>query len=145
MTYLLPTDGSSASRHAESFAEELLDPATDTIHVLCVVEAVPIGKLDDESDSDATSIRSRITEEASLVVEEALDRLESAGFDVSSDIAYGDAGETICEEARALDVNGIILGRQGKGQVEEFLLGSVSNHVIHHARVPVITVPHAYD
>jgi nucleotide-binding universal stress UspA family protein len=143
LKFLLPVDGSSSSRRAGTFASELLDPENDSITIFCVVEGVPISE--SEEDTDSTSIRSRITEEAELVSEEASNRLKEFGFDVSTEIAYGNAGEEICKQADELNVDGIILGRQGKGQVEEILLGSVSRYVIRHASVPVITVPSSVE
>jgi nucleotide-binding universal stress UspA family protein len=137
--YLLPIDGSSACRRAENFARRLLDPETDSLVVLCVVEATPLGESGE--DSESTSIRSRITEEADLVVDEAVDRLESEGYPVERLVAHGDAGETILEVARNEEVDGIIIGRQGKGKVEELLLGSVSKYVVRNSPVPVLTVP----
>lgn len=142
MKFLLPLDGSSASRRAEDFAINLLNADSDTLYVLCVVEAAPIGELNQDDDEEgSTSIRSRITDEASLVVDDAANRLEKEGFPVTTEVAYGDAGESICEKAEENDVDSIIIGRQGKGQVEELLLGSVSNHVLTHSKKPVITVP----
>lgn len=139
MKYLLPVDGSSACRRAENFARRLLEPDQDSLVVLCVVEASPLGESDD--DSESTSIRNRITEEADLVVDEAVERLRNEGFSVERIVAHGDAGETILETAEEQEVDGIIIGRQGKGQVEELLLGSVSKYVVQNSSVPVLTVP----
>lgn len=144
MKFLLPVDGSTSCRRAENYIVELLDPENDAIDVLCVVEAVPISQID-EDESDATSIRSRINEEAEIVVDDTVDRLKENDFEVTSHLDNGNAGETIVEYSQTLDVDGIVLGRQGKGQVEEFLLGSVSNYVLRHAQVPVVTVPKDWE
>lgn len=139
MKYLLPVDGSSACRRAENFARRLLDPDQDSLVVLCVLEATPLGEPGD--DSESTSLRSHISEEADLVVDEVVERVGNEGFSVERTVAHGDAGETILETAGEEEVDGIIIGRQGKGQVEEFLLGSVSKYVVRNSSVPVLTVP----
>lgn len=139
MKYLLPVDGSSACRRAETFATRLLDSDSDSLVVLSVVEATPLGE--PEEDSKSTSIRNRITEEADLVVDETAERLRDQGFAAERKVAHGDAGETILEVAGDENVDGVIIGRQGKGQVEELLLGSVSKYVLRNATVPVLTVP----
>jgi nucleotide-binding universal stress UspA family protein len=52
----------------------------------------------------------------------------------------GNPGEEICEYARKTDVDSIIMGRRGRGEVRELLLGSVSQYVVHHTDLPVTLV-----
>jgi nucleotide-binding universal stress UspA family protein len=139
MNFLLPVDGSSACRRAENFATELLDPETDTITVLCVLESRPIG--DGRKDPETTSIREQIMDNPDFVVDETIERLEGLGFTVESRMEDGDAADTILEVSKDADIDAIIIGRQGRGAVEEFLLGSVSKKVVTNAPVPVLTVP----
>ena len=42
-------------------------------------------------------------------------------------------------------VNMIITGSRGMGTVKRTLLGSVSDHVLHHAHVPVLVCKHKDD
>lgn len=140
MEFLIPVDGSPLSRRAAKYASKLLDPDRDTLWILCVVEAVPISDLDSE-ESDPSSVKSQLTREAEIIVDDVKNLLEESGFTVETRLAYGDAGESVCEFAGEIDADGIIMGRQGRGRVEELLLGSVSNYVVHHSTVPVLTVP----
>jgi nucleotide-binding universal stress UspA family protein len=52
----------------------------------------------------------------------------------------GDPGKTICQLAERLQVDLILLGRRGRSGLSEWLLGSVSNYVLHHAPCSVLTV-----
>ncbi|YAF97838.1 MAG: universal stress protein [Nodularia sp. CChRGM 3473] len=52
----------------------------------------------------------------------------------------GDAGRIICEVARNWHADLIIVGRRGRVGISEFLLGSVSNYVLHHAPCSILTV-----
>lgn len=52
----------------------------------------------------------------------------------------GDAGRMICEVARNWPADLIIVGRRGRVGISEFLLGSVSNYVLHHAPCSILTI-----
>ncbi|WP_224095221.1 universal stress protein [Nostoc sp. MS1] len=52
----------------------------------------------------------------------------------------GEPSRLICEIARSWNADLIILGRRGLHGLSEFLLGSVSNYVLHHAPCSVLTV-----
>ncbi|XGV97916.1 MAG: universal stress protein [Leptolyngbya sp. BL-A-14] len=64
----------------------------------------------------------------------------AAGIEATFHQALGTPGRIICELARELDVDLIILGRRGRSGLNEWLLGSVSNYVLHHAPCSVLTV-----
>ncbi|MCX9156375.1 universal stress protein [Niveibacterium sp. 24ML] len=67
--------------------------------------------------------------------------LDSTGLAWRLHVAMGDPAERILECARALSVDGLIIGCRGLNLVESLLFGSVTEKVIHHARVPVTVVP----
>ncbi|MBD2250630.1 universal stress protein [Nostoc parmelioides] len=52
----------------------------------------------------------------------------------------GDPGRTICEIARSWSADLIMVGRRGRAGLSEFLLGSVSNYVLHHAHCSVLVI-----
>lgn len=52
----------------------------------------------------------------------------------------GDPGGVICQIARDEAVDLILVGRRGRSGLSEIFLGSVSNHVMHHAPCSVLTV-----
>jgi nucleotide-binding universal stress UspA family protein len=45
----------------------------------------------------------------------------------------GSAGKVICTLAKNWDADLIVIGRRGLSGITEFLIGSVSNYVLHHA------------
>lgn len=53
----------------------------------------------------------------------------------------GSPGEAICHVAKEEQVTCILLGNRGLGAFRRRILGSVSDHVVHHSKVPVIIVP----
>lgn len=54
--------------------------------------------------------------------------------------SVGSPGSTICELAQTLDADLIVMGRRQHSRLNELLLGSASNYVLHHAPCSVLTV-----
>ncbi len=53
---------------------------------------------------------------------------------------YGNPGSKICRVADEWQADVIIIGHRGLSGLQEFLLGSVSNYVLHHAHCSVLMV-----
>lgn len=66
--------------------------------------------------------------------------LKAAGFDVKVRIERGAPHTKILEVAEQEKASPIVIGSHGRSNLGEMLLGSVSEHVIRHARVPVLVV-----
>lgn len=64
----------------------------------------------------------------------------SKGIPTEFDCQAGEANSKICELAKTWGADLIILGRRGHKGIAEMLLGSVSNHVVHHAPCSVFVV-----
>lgn len=67
----------------------------------------------------------------------------SLGVNVEYIQIPGTPGYTICDLASTWGADLIILGRRGRSGISEFILGSVSNYVTHHATCSVLTVHHS--
>jgi nucleotide-binding universal stress UspA family protein len=81
-----------------------------------------------------------LMDEAKAEVAPIISELKEAGFDVEVMVERGVPQLKILEIAEAKDVSVIILGSHGRNNLSAALLGSVSDHVIRHARRPVIVV-----
>jgi nucleotide-binding universal stress UspA family protein len=68
--------------------------------------------------------------------------LERSGVtEVGVELAYGRPGDEVVAMAKAKDCSLILMGTQGKGITQEFLLGSVAHQVVRHAEQPVLLIP----
>ncbi|ADU51933.1 UspA domain-containing protein [Thermaerobacter marianensis DSM 12885] len=76
-------------------------------------------------------------------LEPARDELRQAGFRAEVDVATGLPGEEICRYAEQGGYQLIVMGRRGLGRLQEVLLGSVSEYVLRHTRLPVLVVQQA--
>jgi nucleotide-binding universal stress UspA family protein len=63
---------------------------------------------------------------------------EAAGVAAGCCQKTGRPGRTICEVAKELKADLIIVGRRGHSGLNELLIGSVSNYVVHHAPIAVL-------
>ena len=53
----------------------------------------------------------------------------------------GEAGQQILEYAKDLDIDLVIVGRQGAGKVGKILFGNVTERVVRKAECPVLVIP----
>ena len=68
------------------------------------------------------------------------DRFTHAGIRVRMATEQGDAAESILDAADALHADLIAMSTHGRSGVRRFVLGSVADRVLHHARVPVLLI-----
>jgi nucleotide-binding universal stress UspA family protein len=122
-TILLATDTSTASRAAEDQAIDLAVSLGARLVVLSIVSGAP----------SARSARQ-------LAVEALVQGARAGGATASGLTWEGDAGESIVEASEAEMADLIVVGTHGRGAVGRLFLGSVSDHVVRHARCPVMVV-----
>ncbi len=122
-TILLATDASPASEAAEGQAIELAARLGGRLVIVSVISGPP----------SARSARQ-------LAVEGLVQRARAAGAQAEGLTWEGDAGETIVEAAQAELVDLIVVGTHERGAVGRLFLGSVSDHIVRHARCPVMVV-----
>ena len=55
--------------------------------------------------------------------------------------AHAQAGHVICKLADEKKADAIIMGQRRLGTLSRKLLGSTSDYVVHHAKVPILVAP----
>ncbi|RQD77062.1 MAG: universal stress protein [Candidatus Syntrophonatronum acetioxidans] len=126
---LAPTDGSlesikavkKAAEIAESFSAELVVVNAQDIHV--------------ESVSTDIKERRRKAEKVFALVKEELRGIEPK---TSYKMLEGNPADEICKFAEKDNFDLIVMGARGLSGIKKFLLGSVADKVVHHAKVPVM-------
>jgi nucleotide-binding universal stress UspA family protein len=73
-------------------------------------------------------------------LEAAVDRAETAGVDLDTDLVYGSPARAIVRYADDHDVDQIVVGCHGRDGVSRILLGSVAETVVRRSSVPVTVV-----
>jgi len=85
--------------------------------------------------------RARDLREEHRLLQAEADALRDRGIEATALLLEGPTVEKILEEAERLDVDGIVIGSHGHGAAYRLLLGSVSESILRHTRVPLTIVP----
>jgi len=142
---LIATDGSDFALNAAARAKTLLDPAVEfTLLTVVPPPVMPVGApvTGIEAAPIATpETTEELTEAYREEAQESLERTASAlRGEVARRVEYGDAATEICRVAEQDGFDVIVVGSHGSGVVKRVLLGSVSQHLLHHAPCPVLVV-----
>ena len=144
---LLPTDGSDTAAKAIDFATRLFAGSGCKITLLSVIEE-PVysafwsdGLIAPEVIMPPPEeLRGELDKRAEEVLGESAEPLRSAGLEVLPKVRFGNTAAEILQEAEEGGYDMIVMGSHGRGILGGFLLGSVSNRVVHHAPCPVLIV-----
>ena len=82
-------------------------------------------------------------DEASAAVAAAVDKLTAAGVKARGDVGttlFGYAARNIVDDAKEHDVDVIVMGSRGRGDLAGLILGSTAHKVIHLSDRPVLIV-----
>ena len=82
----------------------------------------------------------RAIEEAQDRMKSVTDRLTRINYSSQAKVGMGDPAFAILEQAKASQADIILMGTHGRGGLARFLVGSVSNSVLHQADCPVLIV-----
>jgi nucleotide-binding universal stress UspA family protein len=144
---LLPTDGSETAEKAIAFAVRLFANTSCKVTLLSVVEEPVYSAF--WSDGliapevlmpPPEELREELDQRAEEMLAESAKPLRDAGLHVIPKIRFGNSAGEILQEAEEGGYEMIVMGSHGRGALGGFLLGSVSNRVIHHAVCPVLIV-----
>jgi nucleotide-binding universal stress UspA family protein len=135
---LLATDGSEDATFAARAAIELSNRTASELHVVHVWHDVPTPHFH-------SFVRAQLRQEAEEVLRKQVERIEQAGGTVAqAHLREGRTVDEILDLSEELEVGLLIVGSRGLGGVGRFLLGSVSEGIVHQSRRPVL-VPGGQD
>lgn len=138
---LLGFDGSAPARKALKFAHDLVLQTHAKLTVLFVLEfprVVPVAPLDGYFVA-APSHDPKDVEVARKMLEEAVADLPPS--EVLQQVTVGaSVADVVCQEGARLEVDLIVVGARGRSPGGRWLLGSVSDRIVHHAGRPVAVI-----
>lgn len=139
---LVAIDGSATSIRGLETAIGLAKPFGAKLHLLHVVREMQLPK-ELQKLMEVENIKGPREDVLKLVGDRILNQAkrvaESKGVkSVAENIGTGDPASSIVKHAESNDIDLIVLGSRGLGQVESLLLGSVSRKVSSMAKVPCL-------
>ena len=89
--------------------------------------------------------RQRTLDDEERKLNSMVERLRERGVQAVSDLPEGPIVETLLKEVENNDVDMIVVGSHGHGAVFNIIAGSVTQALLHRAKVPVLVVPTKRD
>lgn len=136
---LVPVDGMDTCPKAFETAKSLADKFGAELVVLYVKPVVdPLTHpryiaVEEHSDLHIEQI-------AQEIASNCADQLAGEGRRVTTVIESGDPASSIIDVADRENCDMIVICTHGMGAMKRFFLGSVTNKVVHHAKIPVLVV-----
>jgi len=137
---LYPTDFSDRSKKALAYLVQLKNAGEKEVVILHVVDTRNLHIPEIFSMMDLSTLGEKQAEKAVAEASSIAGLLNNAGLKTRVRIERGIPFKEILRVAKEEDVSLIVIGSHGASNVEEMLLGSVSEKVIRKSKVPVFVV-----
>jgi nucleotide-binding universal stress UspA family protein len=137
---LVAFDGSDNALHAVRYAIRLAQQnGPVSIHIVTVnEEPVVYGEIEVYVSREKMVELQRQHSDAIMTAAEKL--LKEAGVPYTREVLVGHIAETIVQHAGKLGCDAIVMGTRGMTTIANLVMGSVTNKVVHLAKVPVTLV-----
>jgi nucleotide-binding universal stress UspA family protein len=135
-TILVPTDGSDHARRAAEQAFSIAEALDATVHVLGVADLYEAAGPFDAGGVSQDFVE-RIADESRAHVDDVAEM--ATGVSVETHVEIGTPRKAILTFADEYGADLIGMGTHGRSGVRRLVAGSVAEHVVRHADVPVLT------
>lgn len=132
---LVPVDGSNHSKRGIREAISIAK-ATDASITGYYVFQLPFAA----GIKYTNKMKKEAEQKAAKAIEPAMKEAQKAGISFQYKTGGGNVGEEIVKFAQKGKFDMIVIGSRGLSGVKEKFLGSVSNHVVHKSKIPVMVV-----
>jgi nucleotide-binding universal stress UspA family protein len=136
---MIAVDGTEASTRGVEAAAQL---ATRYDADLMLVTAVSVPQhVAKAAGMEKRSLEDYVERMGREALGSALGVLKEAGIGAAVKIVIGPAAETIVVEAATVGVDLVVMGRRGRTEPKDLVLGSVSDRVARNIAIPILLVP----
>ena len=138
---LVPVDFSDITTEVLDYAIHLANEDSSSITVLHVAPPSPIFP---GPDAEPIMMQTYVNEELQREKEELraiTEHIQKQGVEANSVLLQGSIIDTIIDEAKEMQADMIVMGKESHGLLYRTLLGTTSEGVIRRARIPVLIIP----
>lgn len=132
---LVPVDGSDGADDAIGHAADVADRFDATVHVLFVASTNR-----DSVTVVGSDVVDALEREGKDIVEPVAADVRKRGVDCESEVVQGDPATTIVDYAESRGMDLVVMPTRGRTGLSRYLLGSVTEKVVRHSEVPVLTI-----
>lgn len=136
---LIATDGSEAARKAANFGVQIAGLSDAKVYSVYVIDTTPYYSIPlDQVWSK--EVYEQLEQMGKEIVSDVENTAKAAGLETEASVLKGDPAARIVNFAEEQNVDMIVVGSHGIGGFERLVIGSVSEKVVRHAKVPVLVV-----
>jgi len=138
---LIPVDGSPTSKLAVEKAIGLAKAFGSRVSAIFVIDSYPFSGIGTDFAYGQTEYLSAATAEANAAIKSTKQAVEEAGISVQTSVIESHAAwRGIVEAGESMQADLIVMGSHGRSGLEKLVLGSVTQAVLSHTRLPVLVV-----
>lgn len=138
---LFPTDFSDVATKALQYVKRLKEAGGEEVIVLHVIDQSNLELLSSYSTiQDFINIEKEIETRSSEAIALVVNELKKLGYNVRARVEKGVPIRVVLKVAEEESPSVIVMGSHGKSNLEEMLLGSVSEKVVRKSKHPVLVV-----
>jgi len=137
---LIPTDGSDPVRPAVEMALNLAEAHDATLHVLYIVDQPTTVSGMGEGFSGLDDLLDALEEQGQQATKAVVEQASKRDIETTAAVRRGNPHDDILSYAEDNGIDVIVMGTHGRTGVKRALLGSVTEDVVRHSDIPVLTV-----
>jgi universal stress protein A len=138
---LVPTDFSAASQRAVDYARVLGAALGASVHLVHVLDRLLSPQVAWAAPAlEAAALRDRLYQDARSKLAVISPTFEAIRVPATTEVRGGAAGSEIVKAAVDYGADLIVMTTHGRSGLPHLVLGSVAEHVIRHARCPVLAI-----
>ena len=140
MKILIPVDGSAYALHAVEYVISNVSAWKELPQVLLLNVQWNVAAGNVKLFISQETINDYYREQGRAALQSACAALDAAALPYQYHVSVGTPAEAIVQYADQQNVDQIVMGKQGQGGLQSWLLGSVVHKVLHLAQCPVVLV-----
>lgn len=144
---LYPTDFSEGAKKALEYVKKLKEAGTEEVVIVHIIHEYGIDSVMEgcewaglNPEECKNDVFGDMVKKEQAKAEKILEEIEATGMKGKIRIELGNPASKILEISEDEHVSLIVMGAYGAGKIEELLLGSITEKVIRHAKVPAMAI-----